>query len=980
MWNIRGELFSVIKQYIGLLLALLATVLLLVGCSDGSDNDNISQAVLTQVKINEVMPVNSYYAPLPDGSCCDWVELYNSSQKPVNLKGCMLSDNERLANKWKIPTDFILEAGGYGIIYLSGRNTVDEQGNLHTNFKLSSKGETLLFSNAAGELVQRLEIPACSLANVSYGRNDAGKYVWFALPSPGKVNGGSTADDPDALEFPESGLRINEYMSKNTYVIYDSNGQYSDWVELYNSSDADVNLYGYALSDSQSGGKWFFPEDAVIPAGGYLVVFCTDTLSSDPAVYHANFKLSGGDVLTLYSVAGTVVDSVEVADLNPNVSCGRDPTSGEFRLFAVPTPGRTNSTGSYELMSAVQSAPYSQLYISEALCVSDSSGKYNRDFIEIHNASSEDISLKGCGLSKSSEAADGEKFTFPDMKIAAGGYEVVYCTGKNSVKKDNLTAAFKLNQGGEDICLFDSGGHIMDMLATGKQTYGHSSGRANDAAGGVVHFEKPTPGAGSGGVTTYAGYAPMPSLSAEGGYVKKGFQVSISVPQGTTVRYTVSGTDPTEHSAVYKTPLTIDETTVVKAVAFRDGYLPSQTVFATFLVEQEHSIPVVSVASDPSGLFSNSEGILSSHVGGLVAGKENYYSDEERPITFEYYENGTKTAAFNAMTRVFGETSRKQPQKALAVILSEKCGANEVYYPFFGEYSVDVFSSFVLRPSGQDWMKAHMRDELCARLARDMELDCMEAQPVALYLNGSYWGLYYLREKLNEDYLVHKYGMTKGQIDIVKWERAQQAGSRDGYLELCDYCETHDLTVQKYYDYVCSQIDIDSLMDWWIFETYVANNDTGNVRCYRDQNGGKWKWMLFDLDYAFTLSTYKKNYVSMYMRGPFHGQAQCNNSIPRNLLKNEDFREKFILRYFHHVKTTFDPDRVNAFMDDLATEMEDEMPRQAERWGSPTVSYWNYNMKTIKNIVAKKPELAKQQIKEAFRLSDKQVEAYYNEA
>lgn len=973
----KGEFLRVIRRYIGLLL-LLAAAVLLVGCSGGADS-HISQAVTTQVNINEVMSVNSYYAPLPDGSCCDWVEFYNTSRKPVNLKGCTLSDNERLANKWKISTDFVLEAGGYGIVYLSGRNTVDEQGNLHANFKLSSQGETLLFSNAAGELVQRLELPACSLSNVSYGRNDAGKYVWFAQPSPGSANGGSTADTPDALEFPASGLQINEYMTKNTYVIYDSNGQYSDWVELYNSSGEEVSLRGYALSDSQSGGKWFFPDDAVIPAGGYIVVFCTDALSSDPSVYHAGFKLSGGDVLTLYSVAGTVVDSVEVNDLNPNVSCGRDPTSGEFRLFAVPTPGRVNSTGSYELMSAVQSAPTSPLYISEALCVSDNSGKYSRDFIEIHNASAEDISLKGCALSKSGEGEDGKKFTFPSMKIPAGGYQVVYCTGKNSTKKDNLTAAFKLNQGGEDICLFDSGGHIIDILTTGKQTYSHSSGRANGAKGGVVHFENPTPGAANSG-TIYEGYAPMPSLSAEGGYVKAGFQVTIDVPQGTTVRYTVSGTDPTERSSVYKGAITVNETTVVKAAAFREGYLPSQTVFATFLVEQEHSIPVVSVASDPYGLFSNSEGILSSHVGGLLAGKENYYSDEERPITFEYYENGSKMAAFNAMTRVFGETSRKQPQKALAVILSEKCGANEVYYRFFGEYSVDVFSSFVLRPSGQDWMKAHMRDELCSRLARGMAIDRMEAQPVALYLNGEYWGLYYLREKLNEDYLVHKYGMTKGQIDIVKWERAQQAGSRDGYLELCDYCETHDLTVQKYYDYVCSQIDMDSLMDWWIFETYVANNDTGNVRCYRDQNDGKWRWMLFDLDYAFTLSTYQKNYVSMYMRGPFHGQAQCNNSIPRNLLKNEEFREKFILRYFRHVKTTFAPTRVNAFMDDLSTEMEDEMPRQAERWGSPTVSYWNYNMKIIKTIAAKKPELAKQQIKEAFRLSDKQVETYWEKA
>ena len=116
------------------------------------------------------------------------------------------------------------------------------------------------------------------------------------------------------------------------------------------------------------------------------------------------------------------------------------------------------------------------------------------------------------------------------------------------------------------------------------------------------------------------------------------------------------------------------------------------------------------------------------------------------------------------------------------------------------------------------------------------------------------------------------------------------------------------------------------------------------------------------------------------MLGPYHGQAQCCNALPRNLLKNKEFREKFILRYFKHVKTTFAPDRVIAVMDELSAEIKDEMPRQAERWGKPTVSYWNYNKKIIKDIINQKPEMAKQQIKEAFRLSNKQVNDYYNKA
>ena len=958
---------------------LVAAAMLLTGCSGEKTQE--SNDVKEKVVISEVMSTNSYYAPLEDGNCYDWVEFHNVSEESVNLKGCLLSDNVRMADKWSIPADFVLEPDGYGIIYLSGLDKVDDQGHIHTGFKLSSKGETMIFSDSAGNVITQLEIPECTMANISYGLDpEKEEYVWYAVASPGSENTGNTAAQPDQLVFPESGLVINEYMTKNTYVIYDSESRYSDWVEIYNSSDQDVSLRGYSLSDNENGdGKWFFPSDATIGAGQYLLVFCTSEGTSGSNELHADFSLKTDDVITLFSVSGSVVDSVKAVELNPNVSCGRDPQSGQLKLFASPTPGSANTTYSYELTTSVMPAPVAKVFVSEVMCVSSNGEDYSRDFIELYNSSSEEMSLGGYGLSKSES---GAAFTFPEVSIPAGGYRVVYCTGKNASKAGKtLTAAFKLGQDGESIFFFDPAGHIIDIFHTGKQTYGHSSGRSGKAYNQVCLFETPTPGK-SNSPGTYAGYAQVPGFSSMGGYVSKGFELTMEVPEGCRVFYTTNGSPPSVSSREYKKPVVIDKSTVVRAISVREGFLPSQMVTATFLVEKEHSVPVVSVMSDPDGLFSNKTGIMSKYENGLVPGAPNYTSNEEREITFEYYVDGKRAVSFNARTRVFGETSRKEAQKALAVLLSEKYGSNEVFFPFFGKNTVSVFSSLVLRPSGQDWTRAHMRDELCSRLIRGtMQCDYMEAQPVALYINGEYWGLYYLREKLNEDYLVHKYGMTKGQIDIVKWERIQQAGSRADYLALCDYCETHDLSVKKNYEYVCSQIDVDSFMDWWIFETYVSNNDTGNTRCYRDQNDGKWHWMLFDLDYAFSLYNYnKKNYIKSFMLGPFHGQAQCNNSLPRNLLKNDEFREKFIIRYFRHIKTTFAPDRVISVMDELSNEIKDEMPRQAERWGKPTVSYWNYNKKTIKQIINEKPEIARQQIKEAFRLSEKQVKKYYDMA
>lgn len=958
-----------------------AGILLL--AASGCSGENASRIVTADnVEISEIMSVNNYYAPLPDGSCCDWVEIHNTSQEPVNLKGCMLSDDAK-ANKWKVPADWILEPDGYGVIYLSEQNTVDEAGNLHTNFKLSSKGETLLFSNASGEMIQQITIPACTLANVSYGTAEGtDSFVWYAEPSPGRANAGHTAENLEDLEIPDYELVINEYMTKNTYVICDGNGEYSDWIEIYNASDHEMNLSGCALSDSEDGqGRWYFPEGAAIGAKEYLVVFCTDTVSNVAGVYHADFRLSAGDTITLYSITGAVSDSVKAVELNPNVSCGRDQSSGEWRQFSSPTPGRANNTYSYALTSKVGADPYSPLYVSEVLCVSDNEGTYNRDFIEIHNALPQAAALKGFSLSK---GKDGEKYVFPDVTVKADGYQVVYCTGKLSNTPDHLTAPFKLDQGGEDIFLYDNEGHTIDCFATGPQTYGHSSGRISSKKNRIYVFGEPSPGRSNDDGTAYTGYAPAPVFSSDGGYVEKGFILHMQIPENCTVYYTTDGNVPNKASLRYQenAPVVIQHNTVVCAVAYQKGCLPSRMVYATFLVDASHTIPVVSVSSPPDGLFSNKSGILSNAVGQLMPDQANYMSEEKRDATFEYFINGQKAVSFRGGLKVAGDYSRTFPQKGLAVIMSEIYGGNACYFPFFGSHSPQKMEALLLRPSGQDWLRSHLRDEFCSRILRDSTVQCdyQEAQPVALYLNGEYWGLYYIREKLNEDYLVNKYGYTKGKIDIIKWEGSVQSGSGKDWNELLKFCEANSLREEKNYRYVCSQVDIDSLIDWWIFETYAANDDTGNVRCCRDQNGGKWHWMLFDLDDAFHLSYYRVNYIKKYAMGSTHGLAGCRNTLIRRLLMNEDFRDRFITAYLRHLDTTFAPERLETILDQLQAEIDPEMDRQCARWEKPSRDFYEYNIDAIRRIIKAKPAIARRQIQESFGLSDKEMQVYSDAA
>ena len=842
----------------GILLA--AVMLPLTGCSHRKKEP--TRAIVHQVRINEVMSVNTYYAPLPDGSCGDWVELYNASDEAVNLKGCMFSDSARLGNRWQVPTDWILEPKTYGILYLSGLDKVDEEGHFHTNFKLSSKGETLVLSNALGDVVQMLKVPSCTLRNISYGYDGRG-YGWFAVPSPGASNGVGSAPTIKELKLPATGLRLSEYMTKNTGAVHDGCDRYSDWVEIHNTSDKDIPLYGIALSDSGGGSdKWFFPQDAVIKAGAYMTVFCTDAPSEQKGVYHADLGLREGDKLTLYSIQGTVIDETDVAALDPNISCGRALSGKGWRLFAEPTPGRANLTKPFALTEKVEAVTHQPLYISEVLCVSAKDGDYATDFIELHNASDKELSLEGYALAKSHE---GERFVFPAVKLPADGYVTVYCTGKRSAKNGHYTAPFKLGRSGETVYLFDENGYVTDLLTVGRQQYGHSTGRQEEKNSTTVLFDTPTPDKANP-KKAYTGYAPQPVFSSDGGYVEAGYEVLLSAPEGFTVRYTTDGSLPNAKSPVYSEPIVIGKTTVIRAASFAKGYLPSEAAYATFFVGEQHTLPVVSLSSPPDGLFSKKTGIMASTVGQLVKNKPNFESNQKRPATVEYFVDGKKAVSFETGVKLFGEGSRNFPQKALALVLGEAYGADNCTFPFFGEYGVKTFDALLLRPSGQDWKLAHLRDEYCARLVRDSSITCdyQEAQPVALYINGAYWGLYYIREKQNEDYLVNKYGWQKGSIDIIKKGQIVQAGSDKAWTELIAYCKNNDLSKKKHYDYVCSQVDIQSLMDWWVFETYVANNDAANERVYRNPEDGKWHWMLFDLDVCLQLEFYKNNYIKLY--------------------------------------------------------------------------------------------------------------------
>lgn len=292
---------------------------LLVGCANGQSDTGID------IRINEVQTA---------GGDADWIELYNAGSEAVALDGCFLSDDEEAPGKWMFPK-VTLAAGDYLVVYADKTESTAER--LSVSFALKSSGETVVLNDPNGNTLDKVAVPE-SVPGVSYGRDTSGRYAWYAAPTPGTSNENGMLLGEQSVNL-QNGVRINEFMSRNRSVLYDRDGDYGDWVELYNFSDNPIDLSGYFLTDSKDDVyKWQFPDGTTIPKGGYLIVFCSGKTSVHGEL-HASFKLGESDsFLGLYTKDGSFCSGVTCSPTEQDQSVAYT-EGGDYAVCRYPTPG-----------------------------------------------------------------------------------------------------------------------------------------------------------------------------------------------------------------------------------------------------------------------------------------------------------------------------------------------------------------------------------------------------------------------------------------------------------------------------------------------------------------------------------------------------------------------------------------------------------------------------------------------------------------
>ncbi|HPG39885.1 MAG TPA: CotH kinase family protein [bacterium] len=482
---------------------------------------------------------------------------------------------------------------------------------------------------------------------------------------------------------------------------------------------------------------------------------------------------------------------------------------------------------------------------------------------------------------------------------------------------------------------------------------------------------------------------PAVQFSQPGGFYNASQTLQLSVDEtcpGLTIYFTCDGSEPDTTDDQYQAPLTLDTTTVIRARACAPGYNPGPVVTQTLFINEECTLPIVSLATDPYNLWDEDYGI---YVTGKHAQSEiphygaNYWMDWERPAHIEFFEPGADTAAFalNVGIKIFGGWSRMHAQKSLAFFARKQYDERDIDYKIFPDREITRFEAFVMRNSGNDWQYTMLRDGFMqSLLVGEMDLETLAFRPAVLFLNGQYWGILNLREKVNDRYLQAHKNIDPDYIDLLELTPSGPApvvlqGSSEHYRQMIDYVTKTDMSVNAALKYINTQMDVENFIHYMLAEIYFANIDwpSNNIKFWRPSlDGGRWRWIIYDTDFGFGLydaNSYTHNTLEFAtaVDGPSYPNSPYSTLLLRKLLENELFRAEFINQFADHLNTTFDSNRINNMLDYYISLIQPELSRHRQRWPE-SAQVWYYSIDVMRNFANTRSWPMRQFIQEKFSL------------
>ena len=807
-------------------------------------------------------------------------------------------------------------------------------------------------------------------------------------------------------------LIINEVASTNYNITQDEEGDYPDWIELYNAGPTAVNLAGYAVSEGKSLTPWVF-KDSIIPANGRVLVYASgknrncqtcpvsdidhwETAIFDDDIWEykngtseppsnwndvsfaggwatgpGGFGTGDGDDNTIiggFSTAFYYRKEFEIVDkskiLETIISMDYDDGYVVYinnvevaRINMIGSPTHSSSANYWhEALMYLGYAPKT-ITLDPALMETLLVDGTNVIAVEIHQYFGGDDATGRTWLHFGMSTPDVYFFDNPDWFSNPG-------------TATELHTDFKISNN-EYIYLYNPAGAIIDSIYTDYLQVNQVRARIPDA-GGWCYAETSTPLAANAG-TCYSGYAESPVITTNPGFYDGSVDVTVT---GTEIYYTTDGSNPEPGGTLYTAPITFSNTGVLKAIQVETGKLPSPVVTGSYFIDEPITLPVISVIGDPCDLFNEGPDCI-----GAYDNAEGWFNHNPKiSVAVEYYDTDkVKQFGDNFKFECVGNYSVSLAQKSMRFVNDEDYGTqSDITYNLFerDKPGMEFIHGFRVRNADQDYYGTRMKDITINRIGMPTRCVSTAYQNCVVFINGEYWGMYGAREEMDEYFLRDNFGVNPDAVDLIKtgWggeeKTMAEAGSDTAFQALLDLILDNDMTDPDVYAQVVEEIDVTNWVDYIATEVFTDQEEwlyilENNIRLFRSYAPDiKWRYMLWDC----TNSQFSSNANTL--------QSSLNN--PNNslygdmfnaLLENETFHDYFINRFADLINYYFTEENNDAIVDELKAEMEGEIPRQNTRWGTGSYASWNSNVNQLYTFYDNRNTNQRNHIKTYFGLA-----------
>ncbi|MBX9850489.1 MAG: CotH kinase family protein [Cytophagaceae bacterium] len=819
---------------------------------------------------------------------------------------------------------------------------------------------------------------------------------------------------------------INEVSTNNESLVLDEDGDYNDWIEIYNAGATGVNLSNYSLIDNvPSPQQWFFPSYILSP-NSHVLVFASGK-NKNQTVNHWETAVKENDFWKY------LIPSAE------------PPSTWKDRTFndASWTTAKGGLGYGDNDDTTVLSGPFNSLYIRRTFNIADTSKlmraifnvDYDDGFVAYLNGVeiARSANMPGTPPGYNNQTDAGHEATvyvtpgsFEAFPISLATLRATLVNGNNvlaiqvhnvSPSSSDLTIRpylsfamkdagtqfgatpswftgsvsafhtnFKLSKNGnETIYLLNNAATTIDQKMIPWLKIDQSFGRQTDGNATWSYFAAPTPGASNGSATAYLGYCNDTLIFSKA----PGFYPSaqtLSITGSSAIRYTTDGSEPTASSTLYTVPITINNTKVIRAACFSASYIPKKIFTNTYFINDNTDLPVFSISTHPDNFFDDNIGIYKLGPNADSSTNPyfgaNFWEDWERPVHVEFFDKqGAQGFEQDAGIKIFGNYSRANPMKSLWIKAHDRYGKSSIDYQFFPDKNIAEFKEIILRNSGNDFNVTHIKDATNQMAVfKKTDIDIQAYEPCVVYINGQYWGVHHIREKINEHYVEQNYGISSDSIDLVDtWYGALQGGNNLWGLYWITVVDDFvapagplDMSVAANFKLVADSFDLENMVDYFAAEIYISNWDwpQNNLKMWRPKYGDrKFRYFMYDTD--ITLGIWGMEPYTWNKMGEIKNATGLskgpNAEIFSKMLNYTPFRNYFINRYADLMNTIYLPANYRGMAYKIRDSIASEMPRHLARWGAD-VPTWNYNISQMVNFINARPTEARNHVRSEFGL------------